>query len=32
MFKTSTRQRQISGKKKPKQLMDAWGLKMRKPW
>ncbi|WP_223530658.1 hypothetical protein, partial [Pseudomonas sp. GL-R-19] len=23
---------QISGKKNPRQLMDAWDLKMHKPW
>jgi hypothetical protein len=23
---------QISGKKNPKQLMEAWDLKMHKPW
>jgi len=24
--------RQIAGKKNPKQLMEAWDLKMHKPW
>jgi hypothetical protein len=24
--------RKTPGKKKPKRLMDAWGLKMHKPW
>jgi len=26
------RERQIAGKKNPKQLMEAWDLKMHKPW
>jgi hypothetical protein len=26
------RQNQIAGKKNPKQLMEAWDLKMHKPW
>jgi hypothetical protein len=25
-------QSQIAGKKNPKQLMEAWDLKMHKPW
>jgi hypothetical protein len=29
---TLKRKGQISGKKKPKQLMEAWTLKMHKPW
>ncbi|PTT27170.1 hypothetical protein [Pseudomonas sp. HMWF021] len=30
--KRENRQTQIAGKKNPKQLMEAWDLKMHKPW
>jgi len=29
---TEVQGRQIAGKKNPKQLMEAWDLKMHKPW